>query len=437
MEAGWCGVCSTVGTGVGALVVAAVAATRPVARVADAVEGGRAVRAARAWLPVLAGPRQCARGDDGGAASGVLQGGGHDAASQDHVPGIGWARVGRSTSVRDLSVDPGVRRRIRAEAARPLGEPRCRVPAMTPRSPRAALALLLLAAACDSSSSAARATAASSSHPIPTAASAVAAAPPSASPSPSSSLSTIPTPASTRDASGAVSIVQSRAPSLAAYAQAYFFDTTYANASDRDLCTHASTSVPTCNVRTCPTPMPTPAGSRTTRPVAGVIDASVGPVKLKLRPVHGTYAGQVPLTPLKGGEIIHFEAPGDPTGVPAFSGDVTAPVFVNLTTPKGPGQPKLAAGAPFDLAWSPVTPDGVVRVKLVGGITSQVDVTCEFDGKAGKGVIPADAMAHLAPGTVVFTVDAVSTTVAHAGAFEVKMEATNSVVSSTAVLSAK
>ncbi|HEX3344598.1 MAG TPA: hypothetical protein VHS09_08490, partial [Polyangiaceae bacterium] len=104
---------------------------------------------------------------------------------------------------------------------------------------------------------------------------------------------------------------------------------------------------------------------------------------------------------------------------------------------------KLVRGTPVDLAWSPPSPDGVVRVQLVavspGAPTesTQTHVVCEYEGAAGKGTIPADALGRLAPGTLVLTVDAVSTSMVHAGPFTVKLEVSDSIVSGVVELGAK
>ena len=243
----------------------------------------------------------------------------------------------------------------------------------------------------------------------------------------------------TRAATGTVSIVQSRTPSATANASASFFDTTYADPSQSDLCAHKTTSAPSCNVTVCPSPLPQGAGAHTTRPLAGTITGRVGAHEFRLRPVGGWYGSeQISFPALRGGETVRFEADGDPGGVPAFSGQVVAPVFVTLTTPRARGEPRLPAGAPFDVAWSPASPDGILRVELVAvRPTMQTHVVCEFEGRSGKGTVPADAIGQLSPGILVMSVDAVSTTMATAGPFAVKLEVSNSILSSTGKRGAK
>jgi hypothetical protein len=154
-------------------------------------------------------------------------------------------------------------------------------------------------------------------------------------------------------------------------------------------------------------------------------------------PLAGSYQG-VPFPwssagePLHGGEIVPFEALGDPAGVPALSGQVIAPVFVRLTTPQ---TPQITVGAPFNVDWNPSSPNGILRVGLVAvrGM-AQTTVQCEFDGKLGRAAVPAAVIGHLPAGHLVFSVDAISTAVVMAGAFSVNIEVDDSVVSGTAQL---
>jgi hypothetical protein len=62
----------------------------------------------------------------------------------------------------------------------------------------------------------------------------------------------------------------------------------------------------------------------------------------------------------------------------------------------------------------------------------QTTVECEFDGKLGRGTVPAAMIRHLSAGNLVFSVDAISTAVVMAGAFTVNIEVNDSVVSGTA-----
>ncbi|HEX3345074.1 MAG TPA: hypothetical protein VHS09_10910, partial [Polyangiaceae bacterium] len=130
-----------------------------------------------------------------------------------------------------------------------------------------------------------------------------------------------------RSATGTVSIVQSRVPGPSSNAVAYFFDTTYADPTQREPCVGQDPAVGGCSV--CVSRSSDGRGSHTTRPLAGPITVSVGAHPLRLQPSRDAY-GSVPAPALRGGEAVHFEASGDPAGVPAFSGQVVAPIFVTL-----------------------------------------------------------------------------------------------------------
>jgi len=306
------------------------------------------------------------------------------------------------------------------------------VPRMTASRTRAAAATLLLTVACQSAPSGG----------APLASSAAPAASPQAPAAVSAAASVAAPAAGARSATGSVSVVQSRVPSPSSNATAYFFDTTYSDPAQGAPCADQRPRTGECSV--CVAPHTDGQGSHTTRPLAGPITVSVGSRPFHLQPAGGVYGGaQTP--PLKGGETVRIEAAGDPKGVPAFSGEVVAPVFVALAASSGlRDRAKLVAGSPVDVAWAPPSPDGQVRVEVVAvrpsgpsGESTQTHLVCEFDGKSGKGSIPADLLGRLAPGTAVLSVAAESTVVVHAGAFDVKLGVSDSIVSGTVQLDAR
>ena len=237
-----------------------------------------------------------------------------------------------------------------------------------------------------------------------------------------SSLADMPQPTGAspvlRQASGTVGITQIRVPYPYTEAGASFSDELFTGS---DPCTVVTYGL--CNVRACPSPMRRGV-ARVGHPFAGQIHGSAGQESLELTPatpgmIAGTYQSLSlpwsPAEPIRGGEIVRFQAPGDDAGVPAFSGQVIAPVFVTLTTSTSP---QITVGTPFTVGWSPSSPNGVVRVGLVSvQPSSRTTVRCDLDGKPGVGTIPAIVMKDLSPGNLVFSVDAVSSTIVRAGAF--------------------
>jgi hypothetical protein len=243
-------------------------------------------------------------------------------------------------------------------------------------------------------------------------------------------------PATMRSATGTVGLVQSRVPDPSTRVVASFFDAAY---SESDPCPPAP--VGGCTVRTCPTGK-SRASSRTTRPSAGVIRGSVDQQAFRLDPTNDSgmvwyQAGDLPASGtgqpgVRGGQTLRVDAAGDPLGVPAFSGQVTAPVFVSLTSP---ASPQLKMGAPFTVAWSPASPNGVLRVQLVAVRgASQTTAICEFAGNLGAGTVPVGVIGLLSPGNLVFSVDAISATVVTAGAYTVTINVDDSVASGVAHL---
>jgi hypothetical protein len=237
-----------------------------------------------------------------------------------------------------------------------------------------------------------------------------------------------------RSATGTVSIVQSRVPYPRTEAVINFCEVTY---SKSDPC--PPTNVGRCSIRTCDSTAD--AGvTRVAYTTAGSIQVSVDQEEFRLDPIttgplarsYEEVSSQWLSTggPLHGGETVRFEATGDPAGVPAFSGQVIAPVFVTLTTPTSP---QIKLGAPFDVAWSPSSPNGILRVELFASRgTMLTTVACEFEGKLGRGTVPAAMIRHLSAGNLVFSVEAISAAVVMAGAFAVNVEVDDSVVSGTA-----
>lgn len=317
------------------------------------------------------------------------------------------------------------------------------MPAMTASPARVAAATLLLVlpalaalAACQSSSSAG-----ATSDP-PTRPASPPSAPPSAARPPTIEDASGPSDAGVRSALGAVQILQSRAPSRSNL-NAHFFDTTYADRTQADPCSDQTPRLGGCSV--CVSHPHLDGGSATTRPPAGTIEGSVGTKHFQLEPDRlGTYIGAVDTPLLRGGETLHIEATGDPQGVPAFSGQVVAPVFVTLTpASKLHDGAQLALGSPVDVAWSPPSPDGRVHVELTairpGGLRPANEsaftyLVCDFDGTSGKGTIPASAIGLLSPGVVGLTLESVSTSRVTAGAFAIKLEVSDTVVSGTVQL---
>lgn len=312
---------------------------------------------------------------------------------------------------------------------------------MRSRSACLAAAASLVGTACQSpSSGSATAPAASLAPSASSSTAAPSAAAPSSRPTASQAAPGAPDKGA-REATGAVTLLQSRVPSPRSELVSYFFDVTTDNAAQRSPCSGQAPPLGTCSVCVVP---PLASGAHTTRPAPGPITVSIGQQQLQLLP------GNVGVTApsLHGGETVRFEAGGNPKGVPAFSGQVVAPVFVRLTPASTlRDQAKLDAGSSVDVAWSPSSPDGVVHVELVAvraagptlpaDKTTQTHVVCEFDGKSGKGTIPADAMGRLSAGILGVTIEAVSTTTVHAGPFVIELGVSDSVVSGTAQLTGK
>jgi hypothetical protein len=308
---------------------------------------------------------------------------------------------------------------------------------------RAAAATLLLTVACQSASSGGSQLASSATPAAsPRTEAAVRAAASVAGPA-ATEAGAAPAGASARSATGGVLIVQARVPWPRSEADAYFSDTTYSDPTQMDPCANQNPRIGECNV--CVASSHSDGrGSRTTRPLAGPITVSVGSRSFRLQPASGYYGGgQAPS--LEGGETVRIVSAGDPKGVPAFSGEVVAPVFVALTATSGlRDRARLVAGSPVDVAWAPPSPDGQVRVELTAvhppgpsGEIAQTHLVCEFDGKSGKGSIPADLLGQLATDHAVLLVDAKSTVVVHAGAFDVELGVSDSIVSGTVEIDAR
>jgi hypothetical protein len=237
-------------------------------------------------------------------------------------------------------------------------------------------------------------------------------------------------PGGVRAATGSVSILQAKWPYPRIEVTADFGDWTFAKS---DPC--PATTLAGCSVRVYSSSMCDRGARTVTNPSAGLITGSVGKQRLRLDPPTGAtggyqLAGAIDL--LQGGETVRFEAAGDATGVPAFSGQVVAPALVALTTPTSP---QLVRGSAFPVAWSPSSPNGVVRVGLTSfSGPTQTTVMCEFDGRRGSGAVPAEVVNRLSVGRLVFAVDVISSAVVVAGAFTVTIEVQNSLVSGTGSL---
>jgi hypothetical protein len=104
-----------------------------------------------------------------------------------------------------------------------------------------------------------------------------------------------------------------------------------------------------------------------------------------------TVSGSVAL--FNGGDTVHFAAPGNPSGAPAFDVSLVAPTSVQVTAPAFV-QGAVTASSTQDLtiAWTGTATSGVTA-QLSAGTTGRSAVArCSFSGSAGHGVVPAGAL---------------------------------------------
>lgn len=100
--------------------------------------------------------------------------------------------------------------------------------------------------------------------------------------------------------------------------------------------------------------------------------------------------------------VLTFEASGSDTGVPAFSGMVTAPSAAMLTTPSITDATALTISRTDDLAlaWTPSGPVGTIDARFFAlGSAGEVAIArCRFPTTAFAGTVPAAAFADFPVG---------------------------------------
>lgn len=175
----------------------------------------------------------------------------------------------------------------------------------------------------------------------------------------------------------------------------------------------ASQVVGPCILSTCTSP-PTPAD-------AGVITITGGAEAVTLTPQAGTYPPAEGMRALwTGGEVLRFSAAGGT--VPAFSGTVTAPPQVVVSTLGDAAWPTAAVplprSAPLVIRWS----TGAMTDVLVYVDTQQGGVGCAFPASAGTGTVPAEALAALPAGAAFLSVSTIAGDTVTAGAFAIDLE---------------
>ena len=151
----------------------------------------------------------------------------------------------------------------------------------------------------------------------------------------------------------------------------------------------------------------------TTRVSAGTVTVTAPSATFTLEPNDNNfYPFQNAGGPLwQDGESIEVEGTG--ADVPAFSGSVVGPAFVDFSQPDLTGLDKLVLDTSVDLpiAWTGGTGGKLVVSLLLQYPTNSTTLACSFPADAGQGVMPASALGMLVkPATGLFSIDTSNTT---------------------------
>lgn len=95
-----------------------------------------------------------------------------------------------------------------------------------------------------------------------------------------------------------------------------------------------------------------------------------------------------------GNERVTIRATGATGGVAAFSTTIRAPGLIEVFAPRTDAT--IARREPLDMAWS-AQDDTTLRVTLISDAYPPRTIACEFDGGAGAGAIPREAMSAIQP----------------------------------------
>jgi hypothetical protein len=182
-----------------------------------------------------------------------------------------------------------------------------------------------------------------------------------------------------------------------------------------------------CTPRRPADPLPAPA--------AGVISIAGGSAPVSLSPgADGTYDIVTQSTSLwSGGETLTVSAPGD--DVPAFDGQVDAPVRITVTSPAtNAADWSLARDADLTVTWTGGTTGEVVVLFGTMATDDPNEVECRFQANAGQGIVPAAALGMLPAGDGYFSVASRHVTPLPAGTWTVRVKAESDAVTSDGAL---
>jgi hypothetical protein len=174
-----------------------------------------------------------------------------------------------------------------------------------------------------------------------------------------------------------------------------------------------------CELDSCAAGTSPAASAGTVTVSGGSLTPSLVPLADKTYPAFSTTQSI-----FAGGETLTFAAAG--ADVPAFSGSLTAPSKVQITSPAKPpsASPYLVVDRTHDfaLSWSGGG-SGLVQVALDGGPSRSITLYCRFPAAAGTGAIPAAALAMIPSGQGGFSMAAIADAQVTAGDWSVDLSA--------------
>lgn len=198
---------------------------------------------------------------------------------------------------------------------------------------------------------------------------------------------------------GVVSLTASPAPSASLYAT-----TTFLPGGSAFVCGAPPPSVGNCTVYLC---TPRAVGSPpAVQPNAGVVSVDGGAMPLVFSPgSDGWYDPiQKATAVFVGGETLTASAVGT-ADVPAFVAKTKAPKVATISAPALPsGDWVVDRTTPIELTWSGLSSAERVSVTFGANTTNPNEIECLFDGDAGSGTVPAEALAHLPAGDGYFQI---------------------------------
>jgi hypothetical protein len=164
---------------------------------------------------------------------------------------------------------------------------------------------------------------------------------------------------------------------------------------------------------------------------AGVITISGAGQMIQLTPdANNSYRPVFEMRELfPAGTTVTVSAAGSAMGVPAFSGTLTMPAQVTVTSPmlsmNMSERTMISRTQPLATTWTGGTSGKVVVELRASAGARNVRVSCMFDAASGRGTVPADVMMALPAGEGSITIAAADSRDQMAGDYKVTLMAAN------------